>query len=133
MFNDEGRDSRIDELTTTTLKSQTEAAADFDIEWARDPGEFEWQKQMLLEFREWLVENGFDPEDRSLTIGHPQVGQVDLIKSFGTEDYQKIWQQLEASLDVFAVEVAGVRAEYPYRHNDFDYQQQQISTISRET
>ena len=132
VFNDEGRDSRIDELTTTTLKSQTEAAADFDIEWARDPGEFEWQKQLLSEFRDWLTDNGFDPEDKSLTIGHPRVGQVDLIKSFGTEDYQLIWQHLETSLDVAAVEVAGIRAEYPYRHNDSDYQQLQISTISRE-
>jgi len=32
VFHDEGRDSRIDELTTTTLRSQTEAAGDFDIE-----------------------------------------------------------------------------------------------------
>src|SRR5210317_1362451 len=36
VFCDEGRDSRIGELTTTTLKSQTEAAGDFDIEWGKD-------------------------------------------------------------------------------------------------
>jgi hypothetical protein len=33
VFNDEGRDSRISELVTSTLRSQTEAAVDFDIEW----------------------------------------------------------------------------------------------------
>ena len=37
VFNDENRS--VDELTTTALRNQTEAAADFDIEWARDPGE----------------------------------------------------------------------------------------------
>jgi hypothetical protein len=86
VFNDEGRDSRIGELVTSTLRSQTEAAGDFDIEWANNPGEFPWQKKQLQEFRTWLLANGFDPEDKSLTIGHPQVAQVDLIRSFGTTD-----------------------------------------------
>jgi len=36
VFQDEGAESRIDELTTTTLKPQTEAAGDFDIEWGQD-------------------------------------------------------------------------------------------------
>ena len=57
VFNDEGRDSRISELTTSALRSQTEAAGDFDIEWARDPGAFPWQKQILSEFRSWLEAN----------------------------------------------------------------------------
>ena len=36
VFCDEGRDSRINELITTSLKTQTEAAGDFDIEWANE-------------------------------------------------------------------------------------------------
>jgi hypothetical protein len=43
VFHDEGRDSRINELTTTSLRAQTEAAGDFDIEWARDPRQYPWQ------------------------------------------------------------------------------------------
>jgi hypothetical protein len=43
VFNDEGRDSRIGELMTTSLKSQTEAAGDFDIEWGVDPSNKPWQ------------------------------------------------------------------------------------------
>ena len=35
VFSDEGGESRLDELTTTTLKPQTEAAGDFDIEWGK--------------------------------------------------------------------------------------------------
>ena len=93
VFCDEGGDSRIDELTTTTLKPQTEAAGDFDIEWARDPGAYHWQIKKLADFRTWLIDNGFDPEDQSLTIGHPMVAQVNLTKSFGTLDYNQIWQQ----------------------------------------
>lgn len=131
VFCDEGRDSRLGELTTTTLKNQTEAAGDFDIEWARDPGAYPWQQKQLAEFREWLINNGFDPEDKSLTIGHPQVAQVDLLKSFGTTDYEAIWTQLNNYQDVFRVTTSTASAVYPYRWNDADFQQRQIKIISQ--
>lgn len=129
VFNDEGRDSRLSELTTTTLASQTEAAGDFDIEWANDPGSFPWQQAELDEFRRWLIINGFDPEDRSLTIGHPQVGQVDLRRSFGTEDYSEIWARLNTRLDVTAIRTSSASATYPYRWQDADYMELQIKEL----
>jgi hypothetical protein len=129
VFNDEGRDSRIGELTTTSLKTQTEAAGDFDIEWANNPGNFEWQIRHLDEFRQWLESNGIDPEDKSLTIGHPQVGQVDLQRSFGTEDYQEIWRQLNTHLDVLAVRTSSAQAVYNYSWSDSDYMQQQLRNM----
>ena len=131
VFCDEGRDSRIGELTTRTLKSQTEAAGDFDIEWANCPGAFPFQIKQLTEFREWLITNGFDPEDKSLTIGHPQVGQVDLERSFGTEDYQSIWAQLNTRLDVAGIRTSTSQAEYPYSWLDPDYQEQQIQRLEQ--
>jgi len=129
VFQDEGRDSRIGELTTTTLRSQTEAAGDFDIEWANNPGAFPWQIQQLAEFREWLIDNGFDPEDKSLTIGHPRVAQVDLQASFGTADYRAIWAQLNQHLDVYRIKTSSVQAEYKYTWTDADYMQQQILAL----
>lgn len=126
VFTDEGRDSRISELTTSALRPQTLACGDFDIEWARDPGAFPWQQQQLRDFRAWLEHNGFDPNDPSLTIGHPQVAQVDLRASFGTQDYQEIWNLLAQHDDVLEISMPGARARYPYRWNDHDYQQQQI-------
>ena len=129
VFQDEGKDSRIHELTTTTLKSQTEAAGDFDIEWANNPGTFPWQIKQLKEFREWLTANGFDPEDKSLTIGHPQVGQVNLIRSFGTEDYLNIWAQLNTRLNVTAIRTSDATAEYTYCWTDVDYMEQQIKSL----
>lgn len=131
VFNDEGRDSRVGELVSTTLRSQTEAAGDFDIEWANNPGDYEWQKIKLKEFREWLVANGFDPEDKKLTIGHPQIGHVDLIDTFWTNDYQVIWQHLNTHLDVFSVSTSDQRAEYDYCWSDSDYIQQQVCVIER--
>jgi len=125
VFCDEGRDSRVEELTTTTLASQTLACADFDIEWANNPGSYQWQIRRLAEFRAWLTANGFDPEDRTLTIGHPQVAQVDLLRSFGTEDYREIWAQLNTRLNVTAVRTGQAQAEYPYHWADPDYAQLQ--------
>jgi hypothetical protein len=126
VFQDEGRDSKIAELTTSSLKTQTEAAGDFDIEWANDPGAFPWQIKQLREFKEWLIGNGFDPDDKSLTIGHPQIGQVNLLRSFGTEDYREIWAQLNTHLNVYSVTTSDASAVYDYHWWDPDYMQQQL-------
>lgn len=129
VFQDEGRDSRIDELTTTTLRSQTEAAADFDIEWGQDPGQHPFMHAQITEFRGWLEDNGFDPDDPALTIGHPQIGQVDLVRSFGSADHRKIWQQLHAHLDVASVRTARQHARYDYCWSDHDYIHRMIGEI----
>jgi hypothetical protein len=129
VFNDEGRDSRVGELVTSSLRSQTEAAGDFDIEWARDPGAYHWQIAQLAEFREWLVANGFDPDDKTLTIGHPKVAQVDLLRSFGTENYQSIWDQISRHLDVYKIRTSKFEATYNYNWSDPDYVEQQIRAL----
>jgi hypothetical protein len=129
VFNDEGRDSRIGELVTSSLRPQTQAAGDFDIEWARDPGAYHWQQTKLAEFREWLARNGFNPDEPSLTIGHPQVGQVDLSRSFGTQDYQAIWAQLAQHLDVYSIRTSTASAIYNYSWSDPDYVEQQIRSM----
>ena len=128
VFQDEdGAD--IDSLVTSTLKPQTEAAGDFDIEWANNPGNFPFQIETISKFREWLKRNGFDENDKSLTIGHPQVGQVDLEHSFGTTDYHQIWSQLNTYLDVVKIATSDTSAEYPYHWSDSDYAEQQIAII----
>ncbi len=129
VFHDEGRDSRITELTTTTLRAQTLAAGDFDIEWAQDPSGYDFQQQQLADFAHWLTANGFDPYDPNLTIGHPQVGQVDLQRSFGTEDPQQIWTQLVDHMDVYKITTGTARATYTYNWQDADYQSRQIALI----
>lgn len=129
VFQDEGRDSRIHELTTTGLKTQTEAAGDFDIEWANNPADTPWQSKQLSEFREWLKVNGFDPMDKSLTIGHPQIGQIDLKRSFGTEHYDQIWRVLNSHLNVISVSTSHAQAKYDYCWSDCDYMQQQLRNL----
>jgi hypothetical protein len=127
VFNDEGRS--VDELITTNMRCQTEAAGDFDIEWARNPGAYEWQIKKIAEFKSWLTENGFDPADPNLTIGHPKVAQVNLSKSFGTLDYNQIWQQITAHLDVHKIRTSDAEATYEYCWSDPDYAEQQIRRL----
>ena len=129
VFCDEGRDSRISELVTTGLRTQTQAAGDFDIEWARDPGSFPWQIKQLAEFRLWLERNGFDPDDASLTIGHPCIGQVDLERSFGTQDWDNIYRQLSQHQDVYKIRTSEAQATYEYHWSDPDYIEQQIRAL----
>jgi hypothetical protein len=131
VFCDEGRDSRVGELVTSSLISQTQAAGDFDIEWGRNTSGFEWKQRELQHFRDWLTVNGFDPADPALTIGHPQVAQVDLLRSFGTEDPHQIWAVLNTHLDVYSVSTSTACATYPYRWSDSDFVAKQISIISQ--
>lgn len=121
VYQDEGRDSRIGELTTTVLNSQTEASGDFDIEWAQDTKGHPWMHNDIAGFRQWLLNNGLDPDDKKLTIGHPQVGQVDLKRSFDTTDFQKIWSLLNQSLDVVEISTSAQTAHYDYHWRDTDY------------
>lgn len=130
VFLDEGRDSRINELTTTALRSQTEAAGDFDIEWANNPGAYSFMQQRLAEFKHWLRINDFDPNDPQLTLGHPKVAQVNLQASFGTEDYNKIWAALARHMDVYKIKSSNAEATYEYRWSDLDYIQKQIEVLS---
>jgi hypothetical protein len=116
-------------LTTTTLKSQTEAAGDFDIEWAQNPAGAPWQTRNLNNFRTWLTNNGFDPEDKKLTIGHPQVGQVDLMRSFNTNNCSEIWTQLNTRLNVYAIRTSDASAVYKYNWDNNDYKDQQIKWL----
>jgi len=122
----------IENLTTTTLRSQLEAAGDFDIEWGNNPGEYEWQKKHLADFRQWLINNNFDPADKTLTIGHPQVGQVNLIRSFGTDNYKDIWAKLEQHLDVFSIRTKEEYAEYDYQWSDNDFAARQVAIIGNQ-
>ena len=118
VFQDEGADSRIDELTTTTLKPQTEAAGDFDIEWGQTTRGHPFMTKRLEKFRQWLIANNFDTEDKSLTIGHPKIGQVDLDKSFGCNDFESVLDILTKHLDVYSIKTSAEYAEYDYTWQD---------------
>ena len=130
VFQDEGRDSRLDELTTTTLRSQTEAAGDFDIEWGRSAEKIASRQRDMNEFRSWLKANGFDPDDKKLTIGHPQIGSVDFDRSFGTGEPSEIWAVLGKYLDVYRIKSNNAECVFDYHWSDADFIDRQIRLIN---
>lgn len=129
VYTDEGRDSRIDELTTTSLKPQTEASGDFDIEWALNPHNEDFWNREIKDFKKWLKNNGFDYKDKSLTIGHPQVGQVDLQASFGSTDHDVIWTILSHYLDVYSIETNDANNVFDYHWSDDNYKDTQVRIL----
>jgi hypothetical protein len=54
---------------------------------------------------------------------------VDLERSFGTTDMFKIWDILSSHLDIYAIEVDGVRQIFEYCWTDANYKQQQIDMM----
>lgn len=129
------RDEGAPKLTDTVCEAITHLqyySGEFDVEWGNDVvygKDHPWHDNTIDLFREWLIANGRDPNDINLSLGHLPLGQVDLLSSFGTQDYQAIWNILGDHLDIYSVEIDGIRASYDYCWSDADYEQQQIDKM----
>lgn len=128
------RDEDAPELTDTVCEAITELkyySGEFDIEWGNNIkyGEQDWHTKEQDGFNEWLIKNGKDPKDTSLSLGYLPIGQVDLEKSFGSTDSQIIWDVLGSHLDIYKIEVDGVSATFDYCWTDSEYKQQQIDMM----
>jgi hypothetical protein len=130
------RDEGAPELTATTCEAITELkyySGEFDVEWGNDVtllgNNNPWHTQEQIEFRKWLIANNRDPADPALSLGYLPIGQVELTKSFGTADYQHVWNILSDHLDIYRIEVDGVTATFDYCWSDATYKQQQIDRM----
>jgi hypothetical protein len=129
------RDEHAPELTDTVCEAITELkyySGEFDVEWGNNVtigGGHPWHDKEQAAFKEWLVNNNKDPADPRLSLGYLPLGQVTLQESFGTTDYQKIWDILGSHLDIHSIEVDGVIARFDYCWTDADYQQMQINIM----
>jgi hypothetical protein len=130
------RDEGAPDLTATVCSAITHLeyySGEFDVEWGRDIREadfkVQWHREQLAAFHAWLEGNGLDPTDPRLSLGYLHLGQVDLIRSFGTDDYREIWHTLTTHLDIYRVEVDGVVQTYDYCWTDPDYKDRQIDQL----
>lgn len=107
-------------------------SGEFDIEWARDVtfgGKLPWHTNKMAGFRNWLDRNGFDVEDAQYNYGYHEVGIIDIMASFGTDNIEQIWNQLSNHLDVYAITAGSKTAVYDYTYTDADYYTQQIERL----
>jgi hypothetical protein len=130
------RDEGAPELTETVCEAITELkyySGEFDVEWGNDVtllgDNNPWHTAEQIEFRKWLMANNRDPADPRLSLGYLPIGQVELTKSFGTSDYQQVWDILSGHLDIYRIEVDGVTATFDYCWSDLTYKQMQIDMM----
>ena len=130
VFRDEhGAD--IDAATCSAINSLKFFSGEFDVEWGRNINEHnhEWHAREQIAFREWLTRNGMDYNDPKLSLGYIKIGQVNLEKSFGTEDFLEILKKLSAHLDIYQIHADGVTGTYDYVWSDDNYKQMQIDFL----
>ena len=107
-------------------------SGEFDIEWGQDVvygNAHPWHTKEMDSFNKWLELNGFDPKNPALSLGYLEIGQVNLLKSFGTDNRENIWEMMSKRLDIYSIECMGNRAVYDYSWNDADYERQQINFL----
>jgi hypothetical protein len=110
---------------TIACRSQTKAAGDFDISWSKK-SDFPQHIELIDKFVSWLRENELDPQDPTLTLGHPQVGQVDLARSFNTDIPHLIWYLMNDYLDVYKIRTSDASVTYDYFWHDEDFKNRLI-------
>jgi hypothetical protein len=129
------RDEGASKLTDAICEAITHLeyySGEFDVEWGKNvtmEDNHPWHIEEQRQFREWLLDNGLDPNDSRLSLGYLPVGEIDLVASFGTKDMMEIWDKLSNHLDIYAIEVDGVSAVFDYCWGDDDYKQQQIDMM----
>ena len=130
VFRDEDG-AKLDNAVCSAINHLKFFSGEFDIDWGVDICEANrsWHRDELVQFRKWLVINGFDWNDAKLALGHIKIGQVNLKKSFGTEDFFKIIDKLKNFLDIYQIKTNNVSATFNYTWSDPNYKQIQIDFL----
>ena len=116
------------------INHQQYYSGEFDIEWGQTINEntFDWKKEEMDQFRSWLKNNNHDWNDPKLALGYIKLGQVDLKRSFGTENFLEIYNKLSNNLNITKIEIIEAETtdcEYSYSLDSHDWKQIQINAM----
>lgn len=131
------RDEHAPMLTDTVCDAITHLkyySGEFDVEWARDvidDGSCPWHDEEQNNFNQWLIANGLDPNDDSLSLGYLPIGEILLEKSFGTRDRNKIWEIMSQHLDIYRIKIDDVEHVYDYCWSDADHRDRQLGFLKK--
>lgn len=131
VWRDEGA-PKLDSTVCEAITNLEYYSGEFDIEWGKDVTlemGYPWHNKEQQEFKDWLIANSLDPSDARLSLGYLPLGHVDLLRSFGTTDMFAVWEQLGQHLDIYSIEVDGIKHTFEYCWTDADYKQQQIDMM----
>lgn len=106
-------------------------SGEFDIEWGNDIcfGQHAFHNDQIERFYLWLENQGINKTNPDLCLGYLPIGQVNLIDSFGTTDPDTIREILSNYLDIYSIEIDGIKNTFDYCWTDADYVQQQIAMM----
>ena len=117
------------------INHQRYYSGEFDIEWGQTITEDdEFKKEEMKEFKDWLKNNNYDWNDPKLALGYIKLGQVDLKRSFGTENFLEIYKQLSNNLNITKIEVIEGQTtdcDYSYSLESPDWQQIQMESLKK--
>lgn len=131
VWRDEGA-PKLDHTVCEAITNLEYYSGEFDVEWGKDitmDDNHPWHNKQQEEFIQWLVDNGLDPTDSKLSLGYLPLGQIDLERSFGTTDIFEVWEQLSRYLDIYSIEIDGVKNTFEYCWTDSTYKQMQIDMM----
>ena len=124
------------ESMCSEINHQKYYSGEFDIEWGDTITEetHAFKKKEIEEFKKWLKENNYDWDDPILSLGYIKLGQVDLKRSFGTENFKEIYNTLSNNLNITKIEVFDgqtTNSDYSYSLDSPDWQQIQIDGLKK--
>lgn len=131
VFRDEGA-PRLTETICEAITHLEYYSGEFDVEWGNNVvygTNCPWHDQLIDKFNLWLQENNLDPKNQFLSLGHLELGKVNLLSSFGTKDSIAIRNLLSNYLDIYKIEVDGISNTFDYCWTDYDYKQMQIDIM----
>ena len=132
VFRDEGAPA-LSDTVCDAINHLKFYSGEFDVEWGADvvygDPNVPWHNEEQDKFNTWLIANGLDPKDTKLSLGYLPIGYIDIEQDFGTTDPIKIWDKLSKYLDIYSIEVDGIKQVYDFCWSDPDYKQQQIDMM----
>ena len=82
-------------------------------------------------YRHWLARNGYDWNDPKLALGYIKIGQVDLVKSFGTDQFIPIYNTMTENLNIKKISTENVSCEFKYTLESDDWKKIQMDALKK--
>jgi hypothetical protein len=143
VFRDENAPD-LDQAMCEAITHQEYFSGEFNIEWGNDVvagnPSTPWHDQEQKEFREWLIKNNYDPDNKMLSLGYAPIGQVRFDDLYNGQDMNnmdpiEVRKILGRYLDIYSISILvpewkdTITNEYNYCWTDLDYKEQQIAKM----
>ena len=131
------RDEHAPKMTDalcSAINHQKYYSGEFDIEWGNTIGEdeFQWKKEEMDDYKNWLAANDYDWNDPKLSLGYIKIGQVDLKRSFGSTDFLSIYKILVNNLNISKIKLLSdqvTECAYDYTLDSDDWKEIQMEGL----